>query len=88
MEPLKYQTQAYSDEKAKRNILSEGNETNSDLEDEQKKYENLAIFFDKDELKKIQFDEFTSSKSYIKITCERTIDKMEQDFILIDTSLF
>ena len=35
----------------------------------------------------MQLDEFTAKRKYIKVTCQKTIDKQDQDFLRIDASI-
>lgn len=63
-------------------------ESSSDSEEESDpyKYKDDQCYWDEGELEKMQLDEINSKKTYLKVTCSRTIDKQDQDYFKIEES--
>ena len=75
--PYRYRTEDYIDRKRKfvrnkRGIhIRSIEETDSSSEDDEdpRKFEDSEVYWDQDELERMQLDEFTSRRTYIKVTC-------------------
>lgn len=58
--------------------------SDSEEDDDPYKYVNDQAFWDPVELEKMQLDEFTNRRQYIKVTITRSNDKQDQDYFRID----
>jgi hypothetical protein len=68
---------------------ADADESSSDSEDEADpyKYVDDQCFWDEEQIEKMQLDEDTVKRRYIKVTCTRTIDKQDQDYFKIEKDI-
>jgi hypothetical protein len=94
--PYRYNTEAYRARKAQ--VLAKKQKTgasgavddadsSSEDEDDPSKYRNIECFWDLDELERMQLDEQTIQRSYIKLTCQKTTNKQDHDHFRVEKSI-
>ena len=95
--PYRYSTEAYRARKAhmlekKRQrfgALGAVDDSDSSSEDESDpaKYKNNDCYWDIDQLERMQLDEVTVKRSYIKLTCQKTTNKQDHDHFRVEKDI-
>lgn len=62
-------------------------ETSSEAEDDPTKYTDCSCFWDVDQLEKMQLDEITIKRQYIKLSCQRTTNTEDQDHFRVEKDI-
>lgn len=83
--PYRYRTVEYLDRKRafvknKRgghHRAIEDTDSSSEDDDDPHKFIDNEVYWDADELERMQLDEFTSRRQYIKVTCQKTSNKQD-----------
>ena len=90
--PYRYRSDGYLERKAvtikrkkgRSSTNLEDTDSSSEDEDDPDKFKDDDCFWDPVELAKLQLDEYTITRSYIKVTCQKTIDRQDQDDLRIE----
>jgi hypothetical protein len=62
-------------------------DSSSENEDDETKYQDCDCFWDTEQLEKMQLDEITIKRQYIKLSCQRTVNKQDHDHFRVEKDI-